>query len=70
MSRSKPTRVPGEQPPAADTAPVAAPASPDAAPADVPNAIDVDATKIGAPVLTRQGWVCPAEVPRHPASPV
>lgn len=68
MSR-KPTRVPGEQPAAADSAaPVAA--SAEAAPADLPNAIDVDATKIGAPVLTRQGWVCPAEVPRHPASPV
>ncbi len=68
MSR-KPTRVPGEQPSAPDSAaPVAA--SAEAATADLPNAIDVDPTKITGPVLTRQGWVCPAEVPRHPAQPV
>lgn len=31
---------------------------------DTPNAIDVDATKITAPVLTKQGWVCPVDKPR------
>lgn len=25
----------------------------------MPNAIDIDARTITAPVLTRQGWVCP-----------
>lgn len=26
-----------------------------------PNAIDVDPTKILSPVMTNQGWVCPAD---------
>ena len=30
---------------------------------DLPNAIDIDAHKIAAPVLTKQGWVCPADKP-------
>ncbi len=29
--------------------------------ADLPNAIDIDARSITAPVLTRQGWVVPDE---------
>lgn len=27
---------------------------------DIPNAIDIDPKAIKAPVLTKQGWVCPA----------
>lgn len=30
---------------------------------DMPNAIDVDPKTITAPVLTKQGWVCPADKP-------
>lgn len=33
--------------------------------AGLPDADSVDAWKITAPVLTRQGWVCPAEQPRR-----
>ena len=32
---------------------------------DLPNAIDIDARAITAPVMTKQGWVCPAEQPRR-----
>lgn len=32
----------------------------------LPNAIDIDPKAITGPVLTRQGWVCPAEAPRPP----
>ena len=35
--------------------------------ADLPNAIDIDPKAIKAPVLTRQGWVCPLEQPREGA---
>lgn len=51
----RPTRIPGEAPP---PAPVA-----EAVTDELPNAIDVDATKLTAPVLTRQGWVVPADKP-------
>jgi hypothetical protein len=34
---------------------------------DTPNAIDIDPTKIKGPVLTKQGWVCPADKP-NPAA--
>jgi hypothetical protein len=30
----------------------------------LPNAIDVDVRAITAPVLTRQGWLCPAASPQ------
>lgn len=33
---------------------------------ELPNAVDIDATKIAGPVLTKQGWVVPAELPRAP----
>lgn len=33
-------------------------------PDGTPNAIDIDPTKISGPVLTRQGWICPAEKPK------
>lgn len=34
-------------------------------PVGLPNAIDIDASKISAPVLTNQGWVCPADQTRR-----
>lgn len=44
------------------------PAQADAAPTTgLPNAIDIDAKAITAPVLTNQGWVCPDETGRKPA---
>ena len=55
------TRVPGGAPPA-EAAPAAV-----AAPEGLPNAIDIDAHAIAAPVLTRQGWVVPADKP-NPAA--
>jgi hypothetical protein len=30
-------------------------------PEGIPNAVDVDPTKITGPVLSRQGWICPVE---------
>lgn len=36
--------------------------------ADMPNAIDIDPAEIKAPVLTKQGWVCPLEKP-NPNAP-
>jgi hypothetical protein len=61
----KPAQVPGAAPEQPDEAPEAVDAQPGEA--DLPNAIDVDANAIQAPVLTRQGWVCPAEKPRENA---
>jgi hypothetical protein len=46
------TRTPGNAPAAAEASP--------AVPSDLPNEIDIDATKITQAVLTRQGWVVPA----------
>jgi hypothetical protein len=31
---------------------------------DMPNAIDIDPFAITGPVLTKQGWVCPADKPK------
>jgi hypothetical protein len=56
-------RTPGAA--AADT-PDDAPAAQPAADDGLPNAIDIDPKTITGPVLTRQGWVCPAEAPRPP----
>jgi hypothetical protein len=54
------TRTPGQAP--ADAAPAVV-----AEPEGLPNAIDIDAHAITSPVLTRQGWVCPADKP-NPAA--
>lgn len=48
-------RVPGEPPAQVE--------QPEPVADDLPNAIDIDATKITSPVLTRQGWVVPADKP-------
>ena len=61
----KPAQVPGAAVAQPDEAPEAVDAQP--GPADLPNAIDVDPKAIKAPVLTRQGWVCPLEQPREGA---
>lgn len=55
MATSKPPKVPGAAP-ASRPAPAADASTQDG---DLPNAIDVDASAIKAPVLTRQGWVVP-----------
>ena len=55
----KPAQVPGAAPAQPDESPVVAVEQPGAA--DLPNAIDIDPNAISAPVLTRQGWVCPVE---------
>jgi hypothetical protein len=60
----KPAQVPGAAPEQPDEAPAAATEQPNA---DLPNAIDIDPKAIKAPVLTRQGWVCPLEQPREGA---
>ena len=60
----KPAQVPGAAPEQSDEAPAAATEQPNA---DLPNAIDIDPKAIKAPVLTRQGWVCPLEQPREGA---
>lgn len=49
-------RTPGVVEPQAEPLPVTADTT---VSADMPNAVDIDATKITAPVLTKQGWVCP-----------
>lgn len=51
------TRVPGE----ALAPEEATKQAVQAAPSDLPNAIDVDPNMITGPVLTRQGWIIPAE---------
>jgi len=51
-STKRPTRLPGQAPAAVEAKP--------AVPNDLPNEIDIDATKITQAVLTRQGWVVPA----------
>mgnify|MGYP003545827277 CR=1 FL=1 len=61
----KPAQVPGAAVPLTDESPAAVAEQP--GPADLPNAIDVDPKAIKAPVLTRQGWVCPLEQPREGA---
>ncbi len=60
----KPAQVPGAATEQPDEALAAAPEQPNA---DLPNAIDIDPKAIKAPVLTRQGWVCPLEQPREGA---
>jgi len=60
----KPAQVPGAAPEQPDEALAAATEQPNA---DLPNAIDIDPKAIKAPVLTRQGWVCPLEQPREGA---
>lgn len=62
----KPAQVPGAAPAQPDESPAVAVEQPGAA--DLPNAIDIDPNTITAPVLTRQGWVCPVETP-NPAAP-
>ena len=37
--------------------------------ADAPNCIDVDAKTLTAPMLTRQGWVCPDDSGKAPIGP-
>lgn len=59
----KPAQVPGAAPAQPDESPAVAPEQP----GDLPNAIDIDPNTIKAPVLTRQGWVCPIEKPREGA---
>lgn len=71
---AKAPRVPGaittSEGDAAPAAEVAAKAEPlpetprPAMPEGTPNAIDVDPTRITGPVLTRQGWICPADKPK------
>ncbi len=60
----KPAQVPGAAPAQSDESPAVAAEQP----GDLPNAIDIDPNAISAPVLTRQGWVCPVEKP-NPAAP-
>ena len=60
MSRT--IRTPGAAAAAAEI-PAEAPAVV-AADEGLPNAIDVDVRAITAPVLTRQGWLCPAASPQ------
>lgn len=62
----KPTQVPGATAPADDSATFDA--ADIEAPGDLPNAIDVDPNAIAAPVLTKQGWVCPVGKP-NPNAP-
>jgi hypothetical protein len=60
-------RTPGAEQAAAATEAASAPipqATDSTVADDMPNAIDIDATKINAPVLTKQGWVCPVDKPR------
>lgn len=61
----KPAQVPGAAPVQPDESPAVAVEQFGAA--DLPNAIDIDPNAIAAPVLTRQGWVCPIEKPRENA---
>lgn len=61
----KPAQVPGAALAQPDESPVVVVEQPGAA--DLPNAIDIDPKAIKAPVLTRQGWVCPLEQPREGA---
>lgn len=56
----KAPKVPGAEP----AAPAPLPQTPQHLPADLPNSVDVDSTKITAPVLTRQGWICPPDKAR------
>jgi hypothetical protein len=54
---ARPPKVPGEtsaEPEAAEPAPVST----------LPNSFEVDPHTITGPVLTRQGWVCPAPKPK------
>jgi hypothetical protein len=59
-------RTPGAAAAAADDTPADAAAAQPALDDGLPNAIDIDPKAITGPVLTRQGWVCPAEAPRPP----
>jgi hypothetical protein len=58
---SKAPKVPGAAP--AQPQPIPETAVPQ--PEGLPNYIDVDPKTITAPVLTRQGWVCPPDRPRQ-----
>lgn len=62
-------RTPGApKTPAPKTEDAAQPAQSAQADAGLPNAIDIDAKTISAPVLTKQGWVCPVDKP-NPNAP-
>lgn len=78
MARPRTVRTPGEDPdpladqeqqdsaqPADDQTPAPAPAAPvaDAAVKGLPDQSEIDPYKIRRAVLSRQGWVCPAEAP-------
>lgn len=56
----KQPKIPGAEP----VAPAPIPQTPQPVAGDLPNHVDVDAKTITAPVLTRQGWVCPPDKPR------
>lgn len=60
---SKPVKTPGMPESAAEPVPTLPDAS---VTAQMPNAVDVDPHKITVPVLTRQGWICPAADIRPP----
>lgn len=57
---ASPTEATPEAPAAAKAEPLPETPRP-AMPDGTPNSVDVDPTKITGPVLTRQGWICPAE---------
>lgn len=68
MSRRK-AQLPGQLPSSADDDNATAPTQSEpaaGADSDLPNAIDIDAKAIKAPVLTKQGWVCPDETGQRP----
>lgn len=63
---AKAPRVPGDQAKAPEAE--VQRTDPAAGLAEAPNAIDVDPHAITSPVLTKQGWVCPADKP-NPRAP-
>lgn len=67
MPRPRTIQTPGEAPTEdADTAVIADP-KPSAAEQALPDQSEVDPTRIRRAVLTKQGWVCPAESPKPPS---
>jgi hypothetical protein len=63
----KPVDAPEQEAPAAKVKePKAAKVKFERAPGELPNAVDVDAKSLTAPVMTNQGWVCPDESGRKP----
>lgn len=63
MPRPRTIQTPGEAPTEdADTTVIDAP-TPSAAEQALPDQSEIDPRKIRRAVLTRQGWVCPAEAP-------